>query len=95
MGPNKDFHRPKRRRIKKKNKKKITQECQDKDLESEDIWEIPSDYSSHNSEQFTSDYGSTSKDIHIQEKQELFYQIEKEEQNIQEEIKDLLKEKTK
>jgi len=77
--------------MKKKNKKKITQECQDKSQES-DIWEIPSDYSSHNSEQFTSDYGSTSKYITIQEEQEQSSPTKEEEQLINEEIKILQEE---
>ena len=48
-----------RKKKKKRNEENITQERQDKSHETEDKWEIPSDHSSHNSEQFTSDYGST------------------------------------
>ena len=61
----------KRRKTKKKrNKKNITSRCQDKSQETDDVWEIPSDYSSHNSEQITSDYGSTCKYLTKEEKQE-------------------------
>ena len=59
-----------RKTEKKRNKKNITSRCQDKSQETDDVWEIPSDYSSHNSEQITSDYGSTCKYLTKEEKQE-------------------------
>jgi len=58
-----------RKTKKKRNKENITPKRQGKSQETDDIWEIPSDYSSHNSEQFTSDYGSTYNYQTIEEKQ--------------------------
>ena len=58
-----------RKTKKKRNKENITPKRQDKSQETDDIWEIPSDYSSHNSEQFTSHYGSTYNYQTIEEKQ--------------------------
>jgi len=89
MGSNKEVYSTRKKRIKKKNKKKTSQESQDKDVESEDIWEVPSDYSSHNSEQFTSDYGSTSNYIEIQERQDLLLPITEEDQDVKEGTIDL------
>jgi len=55
----------------RRDKENITQERQDKSQDSEEIWEIPNDYSIHNSEQFTSDYGSTYNFQTIEEVQQL------------------------
>jgi len=65
----------------KRDKEIIQQESQDKSQESEEIWEIPSDYSSHNSEQFTSDYGSTYKVQTIEEIQQLISPTKQQSEN--------------
>jgi len=90
-----------RKTKKKRNKENITPKRQDKSQETDDIWEIPSDYSSHNSEQFTSDYGSTYNYQTIEEKQEQLSPTKKqfkneEKNNFQEETKEsMLNEKNK
>jgi len=90
-----------RKTKKKRNKENITPKRQDKSQETDDVWEIPSGYSSHNSEQFTSDYGSTCKYQTIEEKQEQLSPTKKqfkneEKNNFQEETKEsMLNEKNK
>jgi len=88
MDSRNNYNKDKRRKTKKKRHKRTSIDLQDKSQESEDICEIPSNYSSHNSEQFTSDYGSTSKYI-TTDKEEQRLQEKEEKQLTEKEIENL------
>jgi len=90
MDSKNNYNKDRRRKTKKKRHKKTSKYLQDKNPKSEDIWEVPSDYTSHNSEQFTSDCGSTLKFTAPEEEEQLLQEkeekllIEKDTENFQE-----------